>query len=65
MGKGKEGVLMIIDNRVEGAWWTKEWGLDEVEDEVSASSDPSMWEAEVAALSDEQLAAMEESAEDL
>jgi hypothetical protein len=45
------------------AWWTKEWGADELEDEVSSA--PSLWEAEVAALSDEQLAAMAASAEDL
>jgi hypothetical protein len=65
MGKGKEGALMVnVDNRVEDAWWSKEWGLDELEDDVLAAEAPSMWEAEVAALSDEQLAAMEETAED-
>jgi hypothetical protein len=54
-------------NRVE-AWWTKEWGMDDVEvdvEEEEALSAPTLWEAEVAALSDEQLAAMEETAEDL
>jgi len=46
------------------AWWSDEWsGGDELEEEVLAS--PSLWEAEVAALSDEQLAALEESAEDV
>jgi hypothetical protein len=43
--------------------WSSEWAVDELEDEVLAS--PSLWEAEVAALSDEQLAAMEETAEDM
>jgi hypothetical protein len=48
------------------AWWSSEWaGGDELEDEALASPPPSLWEAEVAALSDEQLAALEESAEDV
>jgi hypothetical protein len=43
--------------------WASEWAMsDEQEDEVLAA--PSLWEAEVAALSDEQLAALEESSED-
>ncbi|HXU80178.1 MAG TPA: hypothetical protein VN914_02200 [Polyangia bacterium] len=45
------------------AWWGTEWVSDELEEEVLAS--PSLWEAEVAALSDEQLAALEETGEDL
>jgi hypothetical protein len=53
---------MVDDIQVEG-WWSKEWGADELEDE--AFSAPSLWEAEVAALSDEQIAAMEETAEDI
>jgi hypothetical protein len=45
-------------------WWSSEWPSgDELEDEVLAP--PSLWEAEVAALSDEQLAALEESSEDV
>jgi hypothetical protein len=44
-------------------WWASEWAVsDELEEEVLAS--PSLWEAEVAALSDEQLAALQESSED-
>jgi hypothetical protein len=54
--------MVNVDDRVEG-WWSKEWGGDELEDESLMA--PSLWEAEVAALSDEQLAAMEESAEDI
>lgn len=52
-------------NRDDGAtvWWSKEWGSDELEDEALAG--PTLWEAEVAALSDEQLAAMEETSEDI
>jgi hypothetical protein len=45
-----------------GGWMTRDWG-DELEDEVFAA--PTLWEAEVAALSDEQLAALEEANEDL
>jgi hypothetical protein len=46
------------------AWWSNEWvGGDDLDEEVLAS--PSLWEAEVAALSDEQLAAMEETSEDI
>ena len=45
-------------------WWSSEWpGGEELEDEVLSS--PSLWEAEVAALSDEQLAALEETSEDV
>jgi hypothetical protein len=57
----KEGALMV--NGDNGAWWSKEWGSDELEDELLAG--PTLWEAEVAALSDEQLAAMEETTEDM
>ena len=47
----------------EGERWASEWsGNDELEDELLSS--PSLWEAEVAALSDEQLAALEETSED-
>jgi hypothetical protein len=45
-----------------GGWMTGDWG-DELEDELSAA--PTLWEAEVAALSDEQLAALEAGAEEL
>jgi hypothetical protein len=55
--------MVEVDDRVSG-WWSKEWGSgDELEEEALAA--PSLWEAEVAALSDEQLAAMEEAAEDV
>ena len=53
--------MVNVANQAE-AWWSKEWGVDELEEE--ALSAPTLWEAEVAALSDEQLAAMEEAAED-
>jgi hypothetical protein len=53
---------MVNGDDVPGEWVTRDWG-DELEDEVFAA--PTLWEAEVAALSDEQLAAMEESAEDV
>jgi hypothetical protein len=43
-------------------WVARDWG-DELEDDVFAP--PSLWEAEVAALSEEQLAALEETVEDL
>jgi hypothetical protein len=46
------------------AWWSRDWGMDELEEET-ALAPPSLWEAEVAALSDEQLAAMEDANEDL
>jgi len=43
--------------------WASEWaGGDELEDEMMSS--PSLWEAEVAALSDEQLSALEDTGED-
>ena len=54
--------MVNVDNEVE-AWWTKEWGGDELEEEALAA--PSLWEAELAALSDEQLAALESSSEDV
>jgi hypothetical protein len=54
--------MVNVDSQVEG-WWSKEWGVDELEEE--ALSAPTLWEAEVAALSDEQLAALEEAGEDL
>ena len=53
--------MVNLDGEVEG-WWSKEWGVDELEEEALAA--PSLWEAEVAALSDEQLAALE-AAEDI
>jgi hypothetical protein len=47
----------------EGERWASEWsGSDELEDEMMSS--PSLWEAEVAALSDEQLAALDDANED-
>jgi hypothetical protein len=58
----KEGGSMVNDKQAE-RWWSSEWaGGEELEDE--ALSAPTMWEAEVAALSDEQLAALEETGED-
>jgi hypothetical protein len=54
--------MVNVDNQVE-AWWSKEWGSDDLEEEALAG--PSLWEAEVAALSDEQLAALEEASEDV
>jgi hypothetical protein len=45
-----------------GAWVNRDWG-DELEDEIFAA--PTLWEAEVAALSDEQIAALEETSEDV
>jgi hypothetical protein len=54
--------MVNVDIAVEG-WWSKEWGTDELEDESLAPV--SLWEAEVAALSDEQLASMQDQAEDL
>jgi hypothetical protein len=50
--------MVNVDNEVE-AWWSKEWGTDELEEEALAA--PSLWEAELVALSDEQLAALEAS----
>ena len=52
---------MVNDLRARG-WWSKEWSVEEGDDELVST--PSLWEAEVAALSDEQLAALVESAED-
>jgi hypothetical protein len=53
----------MVDVKREERWWANEWaGSDELEDEGLSS--PSLWEAEVAALSDEQLAALEETSED-
>jgi hypothetical protein len=53
----------MVDVKREERWWASEWaGGDELEDDMMSS--PSMWEAEVAALSDEQLAALEDSGED-
>jgi hypothetical protein len=65
----KEGCVMVNVKREE-RWWASQWaggdeleaGGDELEDEVASS--PSLWEAEVAALSDEQLAAFEDTSED-
>jgi hypothetical protein len=54
--------MVNADNLVE-AWWSKEWGSDELEEETFSA--PSLWEAEVAALSDEQLAALAEPGEDI
>lgn len=54
--------MVNVDSQLEG-WWSKEWGPDELEDESLAA--PTLWEAEVAALSDEQLAALEEASEDI
>ena len=42
--------------------WSRLWGADELEDDTASA--PTLWEAEVAALSDEHLTALEESAED-
>ena len=47
-----------------GEGWSMEWGTEELEEELLAAA-PSLWEAEVAALSDEQLAALEETSEDI
>jgi hypothetical protein len=54
--------MVNVDDQL-SAWWSKEWGGDELDEESLTA--PSLWEAEVAALSDEQLAAMEETAEDI
>jgi hypothetical protein len=54
----------MVDVNEGERWWASDWvGNDELEEEVLSS--PSLWEAEVAALSDEQLAALEETAEDV
>lgn len=53
--------MVNVDIAVEG-WWSKEWGVDELDDEAVATV--SLWEAEVAALSDEQIASMQDASED-
>ena len=53
--------MVNVDIAVEG-WWSKEWGADDLEEDSLSSV--SLWEAEVAALSDEQLASMQDAAED-
>ena len=57
------GTLAVNANQAEGPWGTEWVGSEELEDELLSA--PSLWEAEVAALSDEQLAALEETSEDL
>jgi hypothetical protein len=52
----------MVNVAVEG-WWSKEWGSEDPEDDSLSSV--SLWEAEVAALSDEQLASMQAASEDL
>jgi hypothetical protein len=53
--------MVSVDLAVEG-WWSKEWGTEDVEEE--SLSTLSLWEAEVAALSDEQLATLQDPSED-